>query len=69
MIESTEYLTHKHFGKLLSDPGVEILDPCTGTGTYITELIEYLPANKLEGTSKNTDFSGSGNVISRVLSC
>lgn len=34
MIESADYLVHKHFGKLLSDPGVEILDPCTGTGTY-----------------------------------
>lgn len=47
MIESTDYLTHKHFGKLLADPGVEILDPCTGTGTYVTELIEYLPQDKL----------------------
>ncbi|MFP5274762.1 type ISP restriction/modification enzyme [Coleofasciculus sp.] len=48
MIESADYLVHKHFGKLLSDPGVEILDPCTGTGTYVTELIEYLPPDKLE---------------------
>ncbi|TAD75513.1 MAG: hypothetical protein EA001_13855 [Oscillatoriales cyanobacterium] len=53
MIESANYLTHKHFGKLLSDPGVEILDPCTGTGTYITELIEYLPADKLEHKYKH----------------
>jgi predicted helicase len=53
MIESTEYLVHKHFGKLLSDPGVEILDPCTGTGTYITELIDYLPASKLEHKYKH----------------
>ncbi len=53
MIESADYLTHKHFGKLLSDPGVEILDPCTGTGTYVTELIEYLPANKLEHKYKH----------------
>jgi predicted helicase len=53
MIESTEHLVHKHFGKLLSDPGVEILDPCTGTGTYITELIDYLPASKLEHKYKN----------------
>jgi len=53
MIESADYLTHKHFGKLLSDPGVEILDPCTGTGTYVTELIEYLPADKLEYKYKN----------------
>lgn len=48
MIESADHLVHKHFGKLLSDEGVEILDPCTGTGTYITELIEYLPPHKLE---------------------
>jgi predicted helicase len=47
MIESTDYLVHKHFGKMLADPGVEILDPCTGTGTYVTELIEYLPKDKL----------------------
>lgn len=46
-IESADYLVYKHFGKLLADPGVEILDPCTGTGTYVTELIEYLPADKL----------------------
>ena len=53
MIESADHLVHKHFGKLLSDPGVEILDPCTGTGTYVTELIEYLPADKLKHKYKN----------------
>jgi Uma2 family endonuclease len=53
MVESADYLTHKHFGKLLSDPGVEILDPCTGTDTYVTELIEYLPADKLEHKYKH----------------
>ncbi|HEY9705959.1 MAG TPA: N-6 DNA methylase, partial [Allocoleopsis sp.] len=47
MIESTDYLLHKNFGKLLADQDVEILDPATGTGTFITELIEYLPKNKL----------------------
>ncbi|MDM8532324.1 N-6 DNA methylase [Anaerolineales bacterium HSG25] len=47
MIESAEYLTDKHFGKLLSDKNVHILDPATGTGTFITELIEYLPAHLL----------------------
>ena len=48
MVESVDYLTHKHFNKLLCDPGVDILDPATGTGTFITELIEYLPKNKLK---------------------
>ncbi len=47
MIESTDYLVHKHFNKLLGDTGVEILDPATGTGTFITELIEYLPDHQL----------------------
>nr|NCT53850.1 N-6 DNA methylase [Microcystis aeruginosa G13-03] len=48
MIESVDYLVHKHFGKLLADTGVEILDPATGTGTFVTELIEYLPKDKLQ---------------------
>jgi predicted helicase len=48
MIESTDYLLHKHFNKLLEDPDVEILDPATGTGTFITEIIEYLNRDKLQ---------------------
>jgi predicted helicase len=53
MVESVDYLTHKHFGKLLADPGVSILDPATGTGTFITEIIEYLPRDKLKHKYKN----------------
>jgi predicted helicase len=48
MIEATDHLLFKHFGKTLGDPGVDILDPATGTGTFITELIEYLPPHQLE---------------------
>lgn len=48
MLQSTEHLVHKHFGKLLSSKGVEILDPATGTGTFITDLIEHLKHNKKE---------------------
>nr|WP_246844502.1 type ISP restriction/modification enzyme [Hydrocoleum sp. CS-953] len=56
MIESVDYLVHKHFGKLLCDKGVKILDPATGTGTFVTELIEYLPKNELEYKYKNEIF-------------
>src|SRR4029079_17041300 len=31
----------KHFGRTLIDPNVEILDPATGTGTFICELLEH----------------------------
>ncbi len=48
MIESTDYLLQKHFGKMLEDPGVEILDPATGTGTFICDLIDHISKNKLE---------------------
>jgi predicted helicase len=53
MIESVDYLTHQHFGKLLQDSGVHILDPATGTGTFITELIEYLPPQQLKYKYQN----------------
>ncbi len=48
MIESADTLLWRHFGKGLGDKGVQILDPATGTGTFITELIEYLPPAQLE---------------------
>jgi predicted helicase len=53
MIESTDYLLDKHFNRLLADSDVEILDPATGTGTFITELIEYLPKNRLRAKYLN----------------
>jgi predicted helicase len=41
MIESADWLCHKHFGKSLIDRNVEILDPAAGTGTFITEMVEH----------------------------
>jgi len=41
MIESADWLCEKHFGKNLIDKNVEILDPATGTGTFICELLEH----------------------------
>jgi predicted helicase len=41
MIEGADWLTQKHFGKSLIDRDVEILDPATGTGTFICELLEH----------------------------
>ena len=41
MIEGTDRLCSKHFGKALIDKNVEILHPAVGTGTFVTELIEH----------------------------
>lgn len=46
MIESADWLCEKHFGKSLIDSGVEILDPATGTGTFICELLEHFRGQK-----------------------
>ncbi|MDM8542381.1 N-6 DNA methylase [Desulfococcaceae bacterium HSG9] len=53
MIESTDWLLEKYFGKALADKNVEILDPATGTGTFITDIIEYIPKQYLEYKYKN----------------
>ena len=53
IIRGTDYLLQKHFGRSLADDNVQILDPATGTGTFITNLIEYLPADRLEYKYRN----------------
>ncbi|MBX5254868.1 N-6 DNA methylase [Rhizobium sp. NLR4b] len=55
MIEGADWLCEKHFGKNLIDEHVEILDPATGTGTFICELLEYFrgDARKLANKYKN----------------
>ena len=42
MIRGAEWLTEKHFGRTLADEGVEILDPATGTGTFVVELLDHM---------------------------
>jgi predicted helicase len=46
MIEGADWLCETHFGKTLIEPGVEILDPATGTGTFICELIEHFSGQR-----------------------
>ncbi|HET8864339.1 MAG TPA: N-6 DNA methylase, partial [Gracilimonas sp.] len=48
MIRSTDYLLEKHFNRSLHHENVHILDPATGTGTFITDIIEHIPAQYLE---------------------
>ena len=48
MIESADWLCEKHFAKRLIDEGVEILDPATGTGTFICELLEHFRGQPLK---------------------
>ncbi len=40
IIHSANYALQKEFGRTLSDKNVHILDPFTGTGTFITRLLQ-----------------------------
>lgn len=46
MIRSADWLCHKYFSRGLDDRHVEILDPATGTGTFIVELLEHFRGNR-----------------------
>jgi predicted helicase len=48
MVEGVDHLLFKHFQRTLADKDVEILDPATGTGTYITSIIDYIPNQHLD---------------------
>ena len=42
IIKSVDVVLRKHFGKTLASKNVHILDPFTGTGTFITRTLHYL---------------------------
>ncbi|MCL2139744.1 MAG: N-6 DNA methylase, partial [Treponema sp.] len=48
MVRVTDELLAKHFNTGLAEKNVKIIDPATGTGTFITEIIEYIPPLKLK---------------------
>ncbi|OOS00358.1 damage-inducible protein [Haemophilus paracuniculus] len=49
IIHSVEHILNSEFNSSLKDNGVQIIDPFTGTGTFITRLLQsgIIPADKL----------------------
>jgi predicted helicase len=47
MCASVEEVLRSEFGKTLGDEGVQILDPCTGTGNFIVNLLRRIPKRDL----------------------
>jgi predicted helicase len=48
MVASVEHVLEKHFNKSLAEPGVNILDPFTGTGNFIVNLMHRISASALK---------------------
>jgi len=57
MCSSVEAALKDHFGYTLSSPEVVILDPCTGTGNFIVNLIERIPGKALRDAYQNRLFA------------
>ena len=48
IIKSTDHLLRKNFARSLSDEEVVILDPFTGTGTFIVHMLEQISMDRLK---------------------
>ncbi|MGF2941864.1 DEAD/DEAH box helicase [Enterococcus xiangfangensis] len=49
IVKSVDDVLKKHFGKAIGDEGVHILDPFTGTGTFIVRTLHYLKDKLTKG--------------------
>lgn len=47
MVASVEHVLHEEFGKTLGDRDVHILDPFTGTGNFIVNIMRRMPKTAL----------------------
>ncbi|NIZ41265.1 N-6 DNA methylase (plasmid) [Entomospira entomophila] len=45
MVNASNIMLKEFFGKRIFDQGVNILDPCTGTGSFIVMLMQYIYEN------------------------
>ncbi len=48
MVTTTEQLLKKHFGTSISNDNVTILDPATGTGTFLVHILSQISTDKIE---------------------
>jgi predicted helicase len=47
MVASVEEVLQREFGRSLSSPGVKVLDPCTGTGNFIVNILRRVAPSAL----------------------
>src|ERR1035437_8077460 len=57
MCNSVEQALKEEFGYTLASPEVVLLDPCTGTGNFIVQLMDKMPRSALEEAYKNRLFA------------
>src|SRR5260370_752504 len=48
MCASVEEVLQREFDTSIAEPGVQIIDPCVGTGSYIVNLLHRIPTHRLK---------------------
>src|SRR5437588_1435283 len=48
MCTSVDEVLRREFGTSIEEPGVQIIDPCVGTGSYIVNLLHRIPTHRLK---------------------
>lgn len=68
MVNASERLLYKHFDKKLSSKNVNILDPCSGTGIFMAEIINKINSKDLEYKYKHELFSNEIDIMPYYIS-
>ncbi|MEK4566925.1 type ISP restriction/modification enzyme [Alkalihalobacillus sp. FSL R5-0424] len=63
LIQSVNDILKKYFGKTISSRGVHILDPFTGTGTFIVRLIQSGVIDKVDLLRKYTEEIHANEIV------
>jgi predicted helicase len=68
MCASVEEILRKEFGLTLGSPEVTILDPCTGTGNFVRNLISRVPGKDLPRVYKEQLFANEVMLLPYYIS-
>lgn len=68
MVRVSDELLYKHFNKKLHSKDVNILDPCSGTGIFMADIINNINSKDLEYKYKNELFSNEIDIMPYYIS-
>jgi len=71
IISGCDWLAQEHFDKSLIDKDLDILDPCTGTGTFIVDLLDFWRGQKQDLIRKFSQevHANEVSILSYYIAC
>lgn len=68
IVRVSDELLYKHFNKKLHSKDINILDPCSGTGIFMADIINNINSKDLEYKYKNELFSNEIDIMPYYIS-